>query len=422
MEHYNYSLDYLEKDHRLDPLTNAAYKSHFKNVVASNIASIKLNTGILQGVEHDFKEELKSSIRIAEPRITVQAFTNLSEYYLLDGRADLAFVYNDSALDYLKRYKSPEMESRILEVRGRILLTQDEPFRSQVLFNEVKRINDSIQRTRDFNNYNEAAIEFDLNATQENLKQATLLLEQKDKINSYQRIILSIILLTSVLLAYQYLKIRRKNKAILGNEISLSKALKAKGIMLDEIHHRIKNNLQMVSGILEIKSSKLVDVPALEVMSDAQQYIQSMAYVHQHLYPENNETVLDMQHYFEELSSSLILNFPEKQVMATIETNGIALSTEEATPLGLITCELITNSMKHAFDKKGTIEIILEENSDGTTFIYTDNGKGFDLEKPSKPDQMGNNLINALAEELNANLKRKIDQGFYFKLEFKQAR
>lgn len=421
IEYYGYSQEFLKRDNSEDPIFDITYKRHFKNVVASNIASIKLKMGTMKGLAGVFKEELRSSKTVSEPRITVQAYTNLSEYYLLEDLNKLALIYNDSAMDYLMNFNAADLKARIHEVRGKILLKDNKSLTSQDFFNSASHIRDSIQRSRDLSNYNEAAIEFDLTTTQENLKQTTVLLEQKEKINSYQRVILALILLSTLLLGYQYFRIRKKNRAIRVNESHLSSALKAKEIMLEEIHHRIKNNLQMVSGILEIKSSKLTDLQSKEVIKDAQQHIQSMAYIHEHLYPQASDTHLHMQHYLETICDNIISNFPGRTVTATIKAGDLTLASELVTPLGLIACELITNSMKHAFENEGAITILLERKRDFYSFTYSDDGKGYDLEIPSTPFQKGNMLIKVLSEELNGTVAQTIDSGYHLQLDFKEA-
>jgi len=145
-----------------------------------------------------------------------------------------------------------------------------------------------------------------------------------------------------------------------------------------------------------------------------------MVFIHQHLYAQDEKTILKMQGYFEDLGSSIVQNYDSKNVIYKVNAKDTILSSQDATPLGLITSELITNSMKHAFELEGEIVIDFSFKNGIYTYNYKDNGKGFDFEKDYSSNHQGNQLIKMLIEELEAEVYQSIDNGYQIKLVFNE--
>jgi len=416
---YNKSLNLIKKHPQTDKVYTEAYKKHFKNVVASNIASLKMKKLDLNGLETVFLRELNSSKKLNEPRTTVQSYLNLSDYNLLTKNYKISLKHLDSSFTILNDYESPELLSRAYLLKAKYLLSQNKVLQSEFYFQKNIQINDSLKRVKIEKDFEESSLAYNLGVVKNELKDSKELLRQKTKTNLYQWILIAAVLLASCVFFFQKINIKRKNKAILKNRKQLKKALKKNENLLKEIHHRIKNNLQVIGGILELKSSKLKGKKNQEVFLETQKYIESMSFIHQHLYEQDSNGVLDMQKYLEELANAIIKNYINLNIIVSIQTTNAIMQSEKAKTLGLIVCELITNSAKYAFEKNGQIEIVLIFKENKFHLSYLDDGIGFNIDKVSKPGQIGLNLIDMLIEELNATSEKDTKNGMHLKLEFK---
>ncbi|MES1249670.1 MAG: sensor histidine kinase, partial [Chitinophaga rupis] len=162
--------------------------------------------------------------------------------------------------------------------------------------------------------------------------------------------------------------------------VSNKRLLREKEVLLKEIHHRVKNNLQMVSSLLSLQSHYITDVQALEAVKDSRNRVQSMALIHQNLYQENDLTGIDIKDYISKLCDNLFhsYNIRAGKIQLIKELQPITLDVDVVVPLGLILNELITNSLKYAFPdgRDGTIKIILKEDPDRLKLAVYDNGVG----------------------------------------------
>lgn len=197
----------------------------------------------------------------------------------------------------------------------------------------------------------------------------------------------------------------RRNKVIVEQKESLAKEKSENELLLKEIHHRVKNNLQIISSLLDIQSRSGVDASTLEVLKDGQSRVLAMSLIHQRLYQSDGLADLDFQSYVDELFAQLQKSFATTAEIS-INSDAVKFDIDVAIPLGLILNELITNSFKHGLreGEKGEINIKLapSETQEGVFFLnYSDSGSGLpediDLEEA---DSLGLRLIYGLTEQL----------------------
>ena len=218
-------------------------------------------------------------------------------------------------------------------------------------------------------------------------------------------------------LIYWQLKSRKKNEALLKEKNSLiSKSLKEKEILLGEIHHRVKNNLQFISSLLSLQSEHIKDINALDALRQGQDRVQSMALIHQNLYQEENFTGVAMKEYFEKLSQNLFdsYNISPDRISLHLNIDDLDLDVDTVVPLGLIVNELLSNSLKHAFPKNstGTITVSLGEINDQLILSVSDNGIGMNaLDVRQLNQSFGYRLIEAFKEQLEATVHIDGDEG-----------
>lgn len=195
-----------------------------------------------------------------------------------------------------------------------------------------------------------------------------------------------------------------------------------KTILLKEIHHRVKNNLQLISGLLYLQSVKHKNDEITAMVNDSQKHINSIALMHEMLYKDETMSLVPMKKYLYELGTRLLQVSTKKNIDYQINVKDISLTTDYATTLGLMFNELVTNSLKYAFTKgkKGIISVSLLELELGEyQFIYADNGIGFDVDAVNVEKTMGQKLIRMFAEEIEATLEIKNDNGLIYIFNFK---
>lgn len=197
-----------------------------------------------------------------------------------------------------------------------------------------------------------------------------------------------------------------------------------KDILLKEIHHRVKNNLQIVYSLLNMQARQVENKDTLKVITEGKTRIKSMSLIHQILYESDNLNEVDLHDYIYSLKDSIkdIYKDKEKSIKVKVKTKDITLSLEKAIPLGLILNELLTNSYKYAFEGKetGEIRIVLKKEADHFYFKYRDNGVGISNEDLSSYTSLGMRLISRLSEQLLAeNTVLKNNNGIFFSFYFK---
>ena len=207
---------------------------------------------------------------------------------------------------------------------------------------------------------------------------------------------------------------------------ALEKALKEKEMLLKEIHHRVKNNLMIISSLLELQSCYVKDKTDLDFFRESRTRADSMALIHEKLYQSTDLKNINFSDYISSLATDLLEVYtitPEK-IKLKINAPNINLDINTAIPLGLITNELISNSLKHAFpdDKTGTITLEIYKTDDIFTFKVKDDGVGLPSDLDYKnPDSLGLELVNTLTIQIGGKLELKSDNGAEFIITFKES-
>ena len=207
--------------------------------------------------------------------------------------------------------------------------------------------------------------------------------------------------------------------------VALRSALKDKELLLTEVHHRVKNNLQVISGLFELQKSQLIDKNAVAAIAEGQSRLSSIALIHQNLYQNENLGNIEFCSFARDLSSKVAELFENQNnsVAFTIENKEVFIDIDTAVPLGLILNELITNSYKYF--KKGNQEKkisinIFDLNNGEYELVYKDNGPG--LKKEINFDtatSLGLELIKGLSHQIDGKATYKFENGSVFTILFK---
>lgn len=211
----------------------------------------------------------------------------------------------------------------------------------------------------------------------------------------------------------------------------LKRSIKEKEFLLQEIHHRVKNNLQIISSILDMSSMRIKDDQANDLIADARSKIQSMAFIHSQLYKSDRFEKIEMGAHIEELLSYLLKVYAlGKNITPYIDIKDVFLSLTQAIPCALVMNELISNALKHAFmpDQKGVIEVSMKVVGNKIMAYIRDNGIGIEETLDIyTTNSLGLKLVkNLIEKQLKGNIKVKKNKytefSFDFRLEEEEAK
>ena len=207
------------------------------------------------------------------------------------------------------------------------------------------------------------------------------------------------------------------------NEKRITNTLKEKEILLAEIHHRVKNNLAVISSLLNLQLNNTNNEETREILTDSRNRVISMSLVHEKLYRNNDFSKIDFSQYVVQLVSEIVSGFDKtNSTRINIEADYCELNISKAIPVGLIVNEVVTNIMKHAFtqtteDKK--IDIRLSQHSNEFELMIKDNGCGFPGEfYPEHNDSLGIILISSLVEQVDGKIEMRNEEGALVNLSF----
>ncbi len=208
-------------------------------------------------------------------------------------------------------------------------------------------------------------------------------------------------------------------------EINLKKSLEEKEDLLREIHHRVKNNMQIISSLLNLQSAHVQEEESKDILKDSQSRVKSMAMIHEKLYTSHDLSHINFKQYTEKLVSDIFYTY--KVQIGTIEpvlkVADIEFNMETAIPLGLIINELVTNSLKFAFPDtdKGSITVKMETEGEEHNLIVEDDGiglpEGFEFDKT---DSLGLQLVNNLVAQIDGNITIDKSKGTKYSINFKE--
>jgi len=208
-------------------------------------------------------------------------------------------------------------------------------------------------------------------------------------------------------------------------EKNIQKSLREKEVLLAEIHHRVKNNLAVITGLLELQSYSTENETARAALTDSQRRITSIALIHEKLYQGENFSEIQFDQYLEELTEVIknSIGHNLKHVEIDILADPVKLTLTQAIPCGLLLNEAVTNAYKHAFntEKSPKIEITFKEEGKKLYFRIADNGTGFPEGMNEKMNEsLGLKLIETLSKQLNGDLKFWNENGGIVEITFEK--
>ena len=213
-------------------------------------------------------------------------------------------------------------------------------------------------------------------------------------------------------------------------EEQLTLSLKEKHVLLQEIHHRVKNNLQIMSSLLDLQADQVREEEALNTIKESQNRIRTIALVHDGLYHSDDLAKIDFSEYLHGLVDNLLRSYKVSLnlIHTLIDVKSVYLNVDKAIPCGLIINELVSNSLKYAFPngKIGEIRIVFTKDGENSrnghseyTMIVSDNGVGLPVDFDVKNCRsLGLTLVHTLIKQLRGNVDMCRDEGTRFNIKF----
>ncbi len=409
---YRQSKNYLEKALAIQESLNKDYRIKYQ----LNYANTLLKLNMLTDADRIYKAVL------TDPDVTY----NFTRCLTLKGMSKLLQAqgkYKESALRIQEALQLAmdngfeEEKLEILELSSTAFSNSGDFRKAYEMLAAYQVLKDSLTGTEKDRNLIESLTKYDT----EKKQQEILLLESQNRVKDLEiqkaagtRKLLLVGLLAAVIIIVFAVRMQvaktRHSKVLEQNNKAISKALREKNILLREIHHRVKNNLQVISSLLKLQAQYIRDESALRAISEGRNRVNSMAILHQNLYKEDNLTGVDMKDYFTQLLEGLFdaYNIDRDRIRLSTEIHSLTLDIDTVIPLGLIANELVSNALKHAFEgiPDATLHVSLWEEKEALYFKVRDNGIGIGSDSiENEKGGFGQKLILTLAEKLEAEIK-----------------
>lgn len=344
----------------------------------NNIGSMLIKDKDYLQAEKYCLHSLSISDSLNEPRGTMNAYRNLSMIYEALGAHEKALMY----------YKA---------------------------FNEFSAKVSNEENTKNVVKY-QMQYDFDKQQQLEQIAQ-----EKKDIRSGVISIILTLAIVVATIAFYSQRKSNRLKAALLRQK---EEALSQQAMMMKEIHHRVKNNLQVTGTLLDLQLENIKDTAAKEAITESIARLNTISLIHNQLYTNEQTSTLDFSYFATELHKQLssLYGRAGQEITWQNQMSNLILDIDTAVPLGLIINELITNSYKHAFkDGTGTIKLTIEKNNGNYTFSYTDSGPGIPVNTNiNKAKGLGMMIIQSLSKQIGGGFKYIPDNNA-FVVTFKDA-
>ncbi|WP_192881677.1 GAF domain-containing protein [Nostoc sp. CENA543] len=209
-------------------------------------------------------------------------------------------------------------------------------------------------------------------------------------------------------------------------EEKIRTSLKEKEVLLREVYHRVKNNMQMVSSLLSLQTNSIKDPAVLKLLTESQRRVKTMALIHERLYRSKNLSRINFAFYVPELVGNLVQSYTtvDSEIEVTLEVADLELDLDTAVPCGLIINELVSNALKYAFpQQKGeiTLQFWLEDETDYYCLVVKDDGVGIPADFGSQcTTSLGMQLVYGLTEQIGGEIQLNRQRGSEFKIRFQK--
>jgi two-component system, sensor histidine kinase PdtaS len=384
-------------------------------------------------------------------KLSLGVYNNLVHYFIGTKQYATAEKYMTVYLSYALLDKGMRTIARAYELRSRVDSALGNFQSALINYQSFKKITDSMLNESTAFQFSQIQVQYETEKKDNNIKLLTQQAELKEiqlkqsrfTNNAIIGAIIMLIVLLGLLYNRYYIKqknnkqLQLKQEEINQKNTSLEALVKDKDQLIDdkdvlleekewllkEIHHRVKNNLQIVISLLNTQSKYLNNEEAIAAIAESRHRMQAMSLIHQKLYQGDNTAFVNMQNYIQELTDYLKTSFStNNKIRFDLQLDDIELDISQAIPIGLILNETITNAIKYAFSPgdDGVVAIVMQSNKDNNMLLEIhDNGVGLPHDfNIADSNSMGMRLIKGLVKQVGGKLQIENDHGARIKIEF----
>ncbi|MCY7410064.1 MAG: tetratricopeptide repeat protein [Chitinophagales bacterium] len=346
----------------------------------------------------------------------------------------LAIKYFSTALNEATEIQSLEKEAIFSKILSKTYQRKGDYKSAFEYLTQSKNAYDTLYNEENSRQINELSAVYETTEKEKEIQQLNLnsivnttQIKAREKERNYF-ILSTILFLVLAGVAYKAFTNNRRKKEMLNaqNKI-IETSLSEKELLLREIHHRVKNNLQIVSSLLSLQSNYISDEKALDAVRESKNRVQSMAIIHENLYKDDKLANISVKTYVENLTSYLFhsYNIRDEKIKLEMDIQPMQLDVDTLVPLGLILNELINNCLKYAFQNEhtGIIEVTLKQEGELLKLEVNDNGIGFEGDASHfNQNSFGHKMINAFIKKLKGEMKIYSNNGTHVAIEIKNQK
>lgn len=321
---------------------------------------------------------------------------------------DPARAHCEKAVKVSSELGAQDLRKEALDAQYLFLKRQGKYEEALSVHEDLMMLNDSVVNAMKDKQIVNLLTKYEIREKEKELGVKNMELEQRDQEADNFRLLLAligVILLGAIVFTISRM---RTNQQLRKQKKLIEKSLNDRELLLREIHHRVKNNLQVISSILSLQSREITDEAALKAVNESRARVKSMALIHQDLYGDEDLRGIKAKAYITKLSRSLFSTYrvDADRVRLHTEIDDLLLDVDTTLPLGLILNELVTNSLKYAFpdERSGDLYISLKEEGEELLLSVRDTGVGIPAEKEqASMDSFGMKMIRAFSKKLDAS-------------------
>ncbi|GAB5553064.1 MAG: hypothetical protein Sapg2KO_26550 [Saprospiraceae bacterium] len=407
---FNSALEYAEK--AISEMDKLADKSFLSGVLISRGLLYKKN-GEFDKAERDFLEAKVYAVASGYLINDIEADRELGGLYVFSKQYDKAIPVLEKIVKQYQTEGNKLIGDYIELYQGLATAYAEANNYEKAYFYQGQQeiLEDSIYTLASDRNMAEMQTKYEID------RKEALLAQQRQQLYFYLGI-LALLLVMAAVLWWAYTGKRKQN-------LLLEKSNEEKAFLIKEIHHRVKNNLQVLSSLLNLQSDYIQDPNALDVVLEGRNRVQSMGLIHQKLYMGSQLSTVEMKEYIPDLTEHLLVSFGmDDKIQLSIESDIPPLDVDTAIPLGLIINELVTNSLKYAFPdgQQGLIKIQLWiDDKQDLCLKLSDNGDGIsESVHTAQSTSFGLDLVKILSKKLKGKISMDTSQGYTTLIEFQR--
>ncbi|WP_010181871.1 tetratricopeptide repeat-containing sensor histidine kinase [Aquimarina agarilytica] len=394
----------------------------FQGYILGNLGMVYIAENKIIDAKKNLNEAIAILSKLNDPYSTSTYIAALGQAYLKENKKDIA------EKKLIEAYQMAKKNSLKDEIRNFSKMLAE-------LYEETEQFPKALKYQKLFQIYQDSLVNKDNIKKLEQLKASYEIDKRETEISllntinkSQKKWMLSLIFGLSLLILLSYLlyrgnlKAKRSNKLLAQQKEVISKREQEKALLLRELNHRVKNNLQMISSLLNLQSNKLSGHPAQEAIITGRQRVEALSLVHRKLYQEGVDTRIHVKEYISELILGLFHGF-DANFEPEFDIADVNVNIDAAIPLALIVNEIVINALKYAYAEitAPALKVHIQPAGEKRLSIQiSDNGIGFkDSDASKKTNSLGLKIINSLIHQLDGSIQKTIDNGTHWKMDVK---